>query len=163
MLPFLPGHCCISLKSRTNPFSPFLYRFDFICLKQVESCFCSIRERCYKIYILHWLIFIVSSLVILIKLCFVKLSWLLILICDVQGFKRVYNVSGGIHAYAQKADPTIPTYWYVFPQLQSLVFLSVIRFGRLRKWFGIICFSLYIQVHYSPIYVGQIQMLIKLN
>ncbi|XP_048431164.1 rhodanese-like/PpiC domain-containing protein 12, chloroplastic [Pyrus x bretschneideri] len=27
-----------------------------------------------------------------------------------QGFKRVYNVSGGIHAYAQKADPTIPTY-----------------------------------------------------
>lgn len=28
-----------------------------------------------------------------------------------QGFKRVYNLSGGIHAYAVKADPTVPTYW----------------------------------------------------
>ncbi|TQE01915.1 hypothetical protein C1H46_012539 [Malus baccata] len=28
----------------------------------------------------------------------------------VMGFKRVYNVSGGIHAYARKADQTIPTY-----------------------------------------------------
>lgn len=27
-----------------------------------------------------------------------------------QGFKRVFNVSGGIHAYATKADPSIPTY-----------------------------------------------------
>lgn len=27
-----------------------------------------------------------------------------------QGFKRVFNVSGGIHAYALKADPSIPTY-----------------------------------------------------
>lgn len=27
-----------------------------------------------------------------------------------QGFKRVFNVSGGIHAYAVKADPSIPTY-----------------------------------------------------
>lgn len=27
-----------------------------------------------------------------------------------QGFKRVFNVSGGIHAYAVKADPFIPTY-----------------------------------------------------
>ncbi|CAN1170404.1 Rhodanese-like/PpiC domain-containing protein 12, chloroplastic [Linum perenne] len=27
-----------------------------------------------------------------------------------QGFKRVFNLSGGIHAYATKADPSIPTY-----------------------------------------------------
>ncbi|CAL5358043.1 unnamed protein product [Camellia sinensis] len=27
-----------------------------------------------------------------------------------QGFSRVFNVSGGIHAYAVKADPAIPTY-----------------------------------------------------
>ncbi|XP_010247474.1 PREDICTED: rhodanese-like/PpiC domain-containing protein 12, chloroplastic isoform X2 [Nelumbo nucifera] len=27
-----------------------------------------------------------------------------------QGFKRVFNVSGGIHAYAVKADASIPTY-----------------------------------------------------
>lgn len=27
-----------------------------------------------------------------------------------QGFKRVFNVSGGIHAYAVRADPSIPTY-----------------------------------------------------
>uniref|UniRef100_A0A1D1ZKD2 Rhodanese-like/PpiC domain-containing protein 12 n=1 Tax=Anthurium amnicola TaxID=1678845 RepID=A0A1D1ZKD2_9ARAE len=27
-----------------------------------------------------------------------------------QGFKRVFNVAGGIHAYALKADPSIPTY-----------------------------------------------------
>uniref|UniRef100_A0A5B7BV13 Putative rhodanese-like/PpiC domain-containing protein 12 isoform X1 n=1 Tax=Davidia involucrata TaxID=16924 RepID=A0A5B7BV13_DAVIN len=27
-----------------------------------------------------------------------------------QGFKRIFNVSGGIHAYAVKADPSIPTY-----------------------------------------------------
>ncbi|XP_008227267.1 PREDICTED: rhodanese-like/PpiC domain-containing protein 12, chloroplastic [Prunus mume] len=27
-----------------------------------------------------------------------------------QGFKRVFNVSGGIHDYAQRVDPTIPTY-----------------------------------------------------
>lgn len=27
-----------------------------------------------------------------------------------QGFKRVFNVAGGIHAYAVKADPSIPTY-----------------------------------------------------
>ncbi|KAK9157423.1 hypothetical protein Scep_003997 [Stephania cephalantha] len=28
----------------------------------------------------------------------------------VLGFRRVYNVSGGIHAYSVKADPSIPTY-----------------------------------------------------
>ncbi|XP_062082320.1 rhodanese-like/PpiC domain-containing protein 12, chloroplastic [Humulus lupulus] len=27
-----------------------------------------------------------------------------------QGFRRIFNVSGGIHAYALKADQTIPTY-----------------------------------------------------
>jgi predicted sulfurtransferase len=27
-----------------------------------------------------------------------------------QGFKKVYNVSGGIHAYAVKADSSVPTY-----------------------------------------------------
>ncbi|ESR59548.1 hypothetical protein CICLE_v10017644mg [Citrus x clementina] len=27
-----------------------------------------------------------------------------------QGFRRVFNVSGGIHAYATKVDPSIPTY-----------------------------------------------------
>ncbi|MQM10912.1 hypothetical protein Taro_043812 [Colocasia esculenta] len=27
-----------------------------------------------------------------------------------QGFKRVFNVAGGIHAYALKADPSVPTY-----------------------------------------------------
>ncbi|WOL06781.1 hypothetical protein Cni_G15515 [Canna indica] len=27
-----------------------------------------------------------------------------------QGFKRVFNISGGIHAYAVKADTSIPTY-----------------------------------------------------
>lgn len=27
-----------------------------------------------------------------------------------QGFKRVFNIAGGIHAYAVKADPSIPTY-----------------------------------------------------
>ncbi|OVA18528.1 Peptidyl-prolyl cis-trans isomerase [Macleaya cordata] len=27
-----------------------------------------------------------------------------------QGFKRVFNISGGIHAYAVKVDPSIPTY-----------------------------------------------------
>ncbi|GAB4835293.1 hypothetical protein Ancab_000202 [Ancistrocladus abbreviatus] len=27
-----------------------------------------------------------------------------------QGFRRVFNVAGGIHAYAVKADPSIPTY-----------------------------------------------------
>lgn len=27
-----------------------------------------------------------------------------------QGFKRVFNLSGGIHEYAVKADPSIPTY-----------------------------------------------------
>lgn len=28
----------------------------------------------------------------------------------VQGFKRVFNVAGGIHAYAVKVDPSVPTY-----------------------------------------------------
>ncbi|KAI3707702.1 hypothetical protein L6452_26331 [Arctium lappa] len=27
-----------------------------------------------------------------------------------QGFRRIYNIAGGIHAYAVKADPSIPTY-----------------------------------------------------
>ena len=27
-----------------------------------------------------------------------------------QGFKKVFNIAGGIHAYAVKADPSIPTY-----------------------------------------------------
>ncbi|KZV52966.1 rhodanese-like/PpiC domain-containing protein 12-like [Dorcoceras hygrometricum] len=27
-----------------------------------------------------------------------------------QGFRRVYNLSGGIHEYAVKADPSVPTY-----------------------------------------------------
>ncbi|XP_024962918.1 rhodanese-like/PpiC domain-containing protein 12, chloroplastic isoform X2 [Cynara cardunculus var. scolymus] len=27
-----------------------------------------------------------------------------------QGFRKIYNISGGIHAYAVKADPSIPTY-----------------------------------------------------
>ncbi|XP_057956659.1 rhodanese-like/PpiC domain-containing protein 12, chloroplastic [Malania oleifera] len=27
-----------------------------------------------------------------------------------QGFKRVFNVTGGIHAYATEADPSVPTY-----------------------------------------------------
>ncbi|KAL1808686.1 rhodanese-like/PpiC domain-containing protein 12, chloroplastic [Daucus carota subsp. sativus] len=27
-----------------------------------------------------------------------------------QGFSTIYNISGGIHAYAVKADPTVPTY-----------------------------------------------------
>lgn len=27
-----------------------------------------------------------------------------------QGFKRVFNVSGGIHYYSLKADPSVPTY-----------------------------------------------------
>lgn len=27
-----------------------------------------------------------------------------------QGFKKVYNVAGGIHAYAVKADSSVPTY-----------------------------------------------------
>ncbi|KAK1390778.1 rhodanese-like/PpiC domain-containing protein 12, chloroplastic [Heracleum sosnowskyi] len=27
-----------------------------------------------------------------------------------QGFSTIYNIAGGIHAYAVKADPTIPTY-----------------------------------------------------
>ncbi|KAF6155383.1 hypothetical protein GIB67_019909 [Kingdonia uniflora] len=27
-----------------------------------------------------------------------------------QGFKRSFNVSGGIHAYAVKANPSVPTY-----------------------------------------------------
>uniref|UniRef100_A0A164TA89 Peptidyl-prolyl cis-trans isomerase n=1 Tax=Daucus carota subsp. sativus TaxID=79200 RepID=A0A164TA89_DAUCS len=28
----------------------------------------------------------------------------------VLGFSTIYNISGGIHAYAVKADPTVPTY-----------------------------------------------------
>ncbi|KAK4419633.1 Rhodanese-like/PpiC domain-containing protein 12, chloroplastic [Sesamum alatum] len=32
-------------------------------------------------------------------------QWLL-----TQGFKRVFNISGGIHQYALKVDPSIPTY-----------------------------------------------------
>ncbi|MCL7050893.1 hypothetical protein MKW94_026540 [Papaver nudicaule] len=27
-----------------------------------------------------------------------------------QGFKRVFNIAGGIHAYSEKVDPSIPTY-----------------------------------------------------
>ncbi|RZC79045.1 hypothetical protein C5167_003248 [Papaver somniferum] len=27
-----------------------------------------------------------------------------------QGFKRVFNIAGGIHAYSAKVDPSIPTY-----------------------------------------------------
>ncbi|KAI7730701.1 hypothetical protein M8C21_015091, partial [Ambrosia artemisiifolia] len=27
-----------------------------------------------------------------------------------QGFRKIYNIAGGIHAYAVKADPSIPTY-----------------------------------------------------
>ncbi|KAK1406883.1 hypothetical protein QVD17_38492 [Tagetes erecta] len=27
-----------------------------------------------------------------------------------QGFSKIYNIAGGIHAYAVKADPSIPTY-----------------------------------------------------
>ncbi|XP_050903925.1 rhodanese-like/PpiC domain-containing protein 12, chloroplastic [Lathyrus oleraceus] len=27
-----------------------------------------------------------------------------------QGFRKVYNISGGIHAYAVQADPSVPTY-----------------------------------------------------
>lgn len=27
-----------------------------------------------------------------------------------QGFRRIYNIAGGIHAYAVNADPSIPTY-----------------------------------------------------
>lgn len=30
---------------------------------------------------------------------------------EMQGFSTIYNIAGGIHAYAVKADPTIPTYW----------------------------------------------------
>lgn len=30
-----------------------------------------------------------------------------------QGFRRIFNVSGGIHAYALKADQTVPTYWSI--------------------------------------------------
>lgn len=29
---------------------------------------------------------------------------------QMQGFRRVFNVSGGIHEYAVQADPTVPTY-----------------------------------------------------
>lgn len=29
---------------------------------------------------------------------------------ETQGFKKIYNLSGGIHAYATKVDPSIPTY-----------------------------------------------------
>ncbi|CAN0905377.1 Rhodanese-like/PpiC domain-containing protein 12, chloroplastic [Linum grandiflorum] len=29
---------------------------------------------------------------------------------QMQGFKRVFNLSGGIHAYATKVDPSVPTY-----------------------------------------------------
>lgn len=29
---------------------------------------------------------------------------------QVQGFKKIFNLSGGIHAYATKVDPSIPTY-----------------------------------------------------
>ncbi|XP_022152997.1 rhodanese-like/PpiC domain-containing protein 12, chloroplastic [Momordica charantia] len=29
---------------------------------------------------------------------------------QMQGFKKVYNVSGGIHAYSLKVDPSVPTY-----------------------------------------------------
>jgi len=28
-----------------------------------------------------------------------------------QGFKSVYNITGGIQAYSLKVDPSIPTYW----------------------------------------------------
>lgn len=45
---------------------------------------------------------------------FFERSCLRITLADVilksQGFKRVFNVSGGIHAYAVKADPSVPTY-----------------------------------------------------
>jgi hypothetical protein len=27
-----------------------------------------------------------------------------------QGFRKVYNISGGIHAYAVQVDPSVPTY-----------------------------------------------------
>ncbi|XP_076954628.1 rhodanese-like/PpiC domain-containing protein 12, chloroplastic [Bidens hawaiensis] len=27
-----------------------------------------------------------------------------------QGFRKIYNIAGGIHAYALKADPSVPTY-----------------------------------------------------
>lgn len=27
-----------------------------------------------------------------------------------QGFRKVYNISGGIHAYAEQVDPSVPTY-----------------------------------------------------
>ena len=29
-----------------------------------------------------------------------------------QGFRKVYNLSGGIHAYAVQVDPSVPTYWF---------------------------------------------------
>lgn len=31
-------------------------------------------------------------------------------IWDSQGFRKVFNVAGGIHEYAVKVDPSIPTY-----------------------------------------------------
>lgn len=31
-----------------------------------------------------------------------------------QGFRKVYNISGGIHAYAVKVDPSVPTYWFTW-------------------------------------------------
>jgi hypothetical protein len=44
-----------------------------------------------------------------------------------QGFTRLYNISGGIHAYSVKVDDSIPKYWctsafYVVPNIEVRIF-----------------------------------------
>ena len=41
--------------------------------------------------------------------CFVSFGGL-IQIFFAQGFKKVFNVAGGIHVYAVNVDPSVPTY-----------------------------------------------------
>ena len=46
--------------------------------------------------------------------CFIPPEALTCFTFNAQGFRRVFNVSGGIHQYALKADQSVPTYWIEF-------------------------------------------------
>ena len=49
---------------------------------------------------------------------------LTVLVSMFQGFTKVYNLFGGIHAYAVQVDPSVPTYWFTFilPSMDSFTF-----------------------------------------
>jgi hypothetical protein len=46
----------------------------------------------------------------LIKVYNIDFDVLTVLVLMFQGFRKVYNIFGGIHAYAEQVNPSVPTY-----------------------------------------------------